>query len=490
MADLSKYTAEVLAEDDRPLFQEAAVSALHGAPRGAYILIWIACAEGLKRKFREAVVRDGKANKSLDRIAAVEKQHKSADLTILEEAKDYGFINDGAFQKLKHVYDMRCVYGHPYEAAPSDEELAHAAAVVVKEVLGKPTLLRHGFVQPLIEKLFSDINYLEHSETSVRSFTRDMSIRIDPVVYSYLLENYVKELEPSYDDASLEIILERGLWFLSEFLLNVGCNFYSPIQWHDFAAKYPKTTQHVILSDGRLFDAVGRRARDYIVSYNIAHADTHPSRLKEIEKLLDDGLLSDNHKKKLQSLNIQIVKAANLKLSTCYDTIIAALKSHDWYIQNPAVDLIAAKTKSEIAALPPEKQEELGRNILQVADGGSRSAWRYLSVLPKSPSGLGYPFLRGLIFEAFVNEKLEFRFKEKCMDVVLDLLTKQKGIEAELVEVIDAAKPTRRVIFNKDYGYILDLVKERPDIKLLTEALERNRERLKFVMEDLVDFDF
>ena len=91
MADISEYTAKILDEADRPLFQEAAASALNGAPRGAYILIWIACAEGLKRKFREAAVRDGKANIILGDIDQKEKQQKSVDMFILTRAKDYGF---------------------------------------------------------------------------------------------------------------------------------------------------------------------------------------------------------------------------------------------------------------------------------------------------------------------------------------------------------------------------------------------------------------
>lgn len=381
MADISEYAARILAEEDRPLFQEAVASALYGAPRGAYILIWIAGAEGLKRKFHEAVVRDGNANQSIKRIDQAESTHHSADMVILDEAKNYGFIDDVTYQKLKYVYDMRCVYGHPYGTVPSDEELASAAAVMVNEVLGKPTLLRHGFVQTLINNLFSDVNYLEQSETSVRAFTREMSARIDPIVYKYVLEKYIEKLEPSYDDASLEVVVERGLWFLSEFLLSVGCNFYSVARWHDFTAQYPKTVQHVILSTRNLFEAVGERARDYIVSYNITQAMDRPSRLKEIEKLLDDGLLSDDQKRRLQSLDILVVKAAGLKISTCYDTIISALESRNWHKQNPAVDLIAAKDKSEIAELPPERQEELGRNILQAADGSSHSAWAYLSAI-------------------------------------------------------------------------------------------------------------
>ena len=412
MVDLSKYTTGILTEDDRPLFQEAEASAFHGAPRGAYILIWIACAEGLKRKFREAARRDGQANTILGQIVNAENQQKSVDMIILTSAKKYGFLDDVAFQKLEYIYKMRCIYGHPYEAAPDDEELVNAAAVVVSEVLGKPTFFKHGYVQTLIERLFSDIDYLEQSEINVRSFTRDISPRIAAEVYHYVLEKYAEKLETSYGDASLGLVVERGLWFLSEFLLSVGCDFYSATQWHDFAAQRPKTTQHVILSDGRLFGAVGDRARNYIVSFNITHADTRPSRLKEIEKLLDEGLLSDEQKKKLQNLDLQVIKAANLRITTCYDAIIAALKSHDWYRQNPAIDLISSNGKSEITALSPAKQEELGRNILQAADGESSSAWTYLLAVRRDPSSLEKPFLKGLIFEAFVDEKLEFRFKK------------------------------------------------------------------------------
>ena len=130
MIDISKYSEKILSEDDRPLFQEA-VNLLHGASRGAYILIWIACAEGLKRKFHEASLRDGEANEILGKIANMESQQKSVDTFILKSAKEYGFISDVAFQKLEYVYKLRCVYGHPYEAAPDDEEITNAAAVVV-----------------------------------------------------------------------------------------------------------------------------------------------------------------------------------------------------------------------------------------------------------------------------------------------------------------------------------------------------------------------
>jgi hypothetical protein len=114
---------------------------------------------------------------------------------------------------------------------------------------------------------------------------------------------------------------------------------------------------------------------------------------------------------------------------------------------------------------------------LQAADGLSRSASIYLSAVCADPSDLEQPFLKGLIFEAFVNENLEFRLKKERMAVVLDLLAKHKDIEVELVKAIDASKP-QRWMPEMPYQSMLDLVKGRPDLKLLAEALERNSKKL------------
>jgi hypothetical protein len=53
-------------------------------------------------------------------------------------------------------------------------------------------------VQTLIDNLFSDVNYLEQIEASVRSFTREMSPRIAPEVYDYVPEKYIEKLETAY----------------------------------------------------------------------------------------------------------------------------------------------------------------------------------------------------------------------------------------------------------------------------------------------------
>ncbi|MDD3949194.1 MAG: hypothetical protein PHT43_07000, partial [Anaerolineaceae bacterium] len=53
-ADLSGYAKKILSKEDHPLFDDAVEAGKAGALRAAYVMIWLACAESLKRRFREA----------------------------------------------------------------------------------------------------------------------------------------------------------------------------------------------------------------------------------------------------------------------------------------------------------------------------------------------------------------------------------------------------------------------------------------------------
>ena len=59
--DLDHYEQKIESGDDDPLFREAVRAAQAGALRASYIMVWLACAESLKRRFREARVRDHQA---------------------------------------------------------------------------------------------------------------------------------------------------------------------------------------------------------------------------------------------------------------------------------------------------------------------------------------------------------------------------------------------------------------------------------------------
>ncbi len=61
-----------------------------GARRAAYITVWLATAEALRRKFTEAQTFDGQAGQIVGEIQRSEANHKAVDSLLITKAKDYG----------------------------------------------------------------------------------------------------------------------------------------------------------------------------------------------------------------------------------------------------------------------------------------------------------------------------------------------------------------------------------------------------------------
>lgn len=478
MTDLSVYRARILVDEDNPLFDEAIVSAQGGAVRGAYILIWLSAAESLKRKFREAATRDNAALQIVNEIEAKETNKQSADALILTRANEYELIDAVVFQKLSHIYDMRCVYGHPYESAPSDEEILSAASTVVEEVLAKPTLYRKKYVETLIERLTGSIDFLEQSQISVRAYAKEISVRIDPSSYRHLANSYSSKLEVMYNDPSLADLVRRGVWFLSEFLKTVGTTFVTKPQWHDFVLGCPRISQMIFLADQELYDAIGRRANDTIISYALTNAVARPTGIKRLEPLWATDRLSAEQKRTFESLDLSVVKAARLKTPAAYNAIIANLKSHSWSPQNAAVDTLNANDRSQISDLDATQQENLGRNILQASDGDAGSANTYLTMLATDHSGYPELFIKGVLLEGFVNESNMFRLKNLGLKRVLVMFKDYTGILRELMEKLNTAEPTSWTSAD-DYDELLEEVDSIAELSNFHQYLVDNRVRLR-----------
>lgn len=99
-----------------------------------------------------------------------------------------------------------------------------------------------------------------------------------------------------------------------------------------------------------------------------------------------------------------------INTNTHIDTLIKDLKSHDWYTQNPAIE--------KLKSIDPAKEDKnklflLGRNILQSACGGSKSAISFMDNLENNVSrfnvGDRNHVLNGIIYETFFNSYGSFR---------------------------------------------------------------------------------
>ncbi len=447
--DLNHYADNILAAEDRPLFDDAVESGKVGALRAAYVMIWLACAESLKRRFREAQKRDGVAGKIVGEIETKEKEHKAVDNFVLKKAHEYGFVSDSGYTVLNHIYEMRCLYGHPYEEAPSKEQVSHAAAVVVEHVLSKPVKLRHGFGKQLLKRLLNEPNFLDDQQTAVVAFTKDILPRLDETIHGWLLDNYWAELEKFSNDSSMQIFFRRGTWFSRTMLIEVGTDVFSHDDWHDRFSRFPKILVRVC-SIADIFKEIGKRAQDSLVGLIISEAATHASVLKLLERLSINGALTKRqqerfvvHLSKMSSISI---RSSGLSTKICYGNLIHAMKSHNWYMQNPAIDMIVSNGPDQAAELDENQQVNLGRNLLQSGEGKARSANEFLVKLSQDSTCWPFNVVRGIAIESFTNEDNKIRFKCQHLGRVLTVIDHlkhelQDQLIAELSASVESGTP-------------------------------------------------
>lgn len=104
--------------------------------------------------------------------------------------------------------------------------------------------------------------------------------------------------------------------------------------------------------------------------------------------------------------------------------IIAGLKTHDWYKQNPALGLLTTEAANKMA---PNNLFVLGRNIYQAACGTSSAATAYIDDFVARSSGYEVTrrkaILDGMLFEIFSNAegKLRTKIKGNFFDTLFEL---------------------------------------------------------------------
>ena len=98
------------------------------------------------------------------------------------------------------------------------------------------------------------------------------------------------------------------------------------------------------------------------------------------------------------------------------------MKSHNWYVQSPAIELIVSNGHKQAQALNVTQQITLGRNILQCADGTERQACQFLKKISGCRTNWPFNVVLGIGLEVFINEKNDIRFKTRHINLVLSAL--------------------------------------------------------------------
>jgi len=365
---------------------------------------------------------------------------------LLNQAKTYGLITDADHQKLESIYNERCLYGHPYEQQPTPIAVVAAATNVVELVLSKPTRLRHGYLSQQIDHLVNHRSFLDDQEPSVRRFAGEIITKGDQSLYLWFLQTYWERVAPLWNNPANDVEKRRAVW-MSVAILEQE---YARVErdWDAIADlnKYPELLSETF-SAVTIFPKISDHAKEIVVSNLIASSQTSAKHLLALESLDKRELLDNRQKEKfvsgLAQLHLLILAQSGISASYFADRIIKELKSHNWYRQNPAVEIIKNIGPEAVATLAPNMQFELGQNVLQAAEGSAGKAGEFLSELRREASAWPACFVEGIVSECFINERDEVRFKnEHVGDAIAALRCLPPDIRNRVVQQV-ASRITR-----------------------------------------------
>jgi len=416
MADAySKYLERIESEEDRVLFQEALRCAQNGAFRAAYIMTWLSAAESLKRKFRMLAPQDDTAGKVVRDVEEMEANHQSVDTMLLQRARGYGFVSDSEFTRLGHIYSMRCLFGHPYEEQPNEEAVLSAMADAVDIVLARPTKLRHRFIQNQVSLLTENPAFLDDVYEAAARCAQEMHLKVADDLHVYFVERLLERLEAIVSDASMSLFFRRGLWFLRAYLSVDPAAHLAEWDVITGVTRCPRAAALTLAQD-EFWPYLSEHAREIVVGELLENGRSSGEYLKALENLHLCGALTRREASRLTEavagMDLSYLASAGLALTYFAARIIGELKSHNWYTQNPAIQVLENVGSEAIGALPEDVQRELGNNVLQAADGSATAAIQFLDAIRSGSQLWPEAFVAGIVDECFVNDRNEVRFKE------------------------------------------------------------------------------
>jgi len=455
--ELVKLKENISDNYDVVLYDEAVNCFKNGAYRMAYIAGWLCAAESLKNKIKIMSERDDVAEKVFIEIEKLENAGKPADQFILQNAKNIGLVDNVSFSKLEPFIKHRNIFAHPYNQTPRPDEVFGLLKTIIEEVLSNPAYLRRPFIDQLLKNITEIPHFLIYNMDKIHIYCDSITNKIIPSQYPYLFIQAVYLLNNIRQDPDKAVVYKKTKIFLRRFLLNVNSDFKDEKWKVDKKFQdFPSTITDLFLYSP-LFTLISEDMQDKIISY-VTDTEITNNKMVNYVKLLmkfvaTPDCLTEPQKNIVEQCLSNFINNENyyvllgeVPFSLYSERIIGALKSHDWYVQNPAARALANIKNVELQQLPPDMLEILGRNILQSAEGGANGSGEFISQKIYSEELLPEPFIKGLLFECFINEARQFRCKKDFLKLVLNIVFNKnpanpKTLIEELVAEIKRATP-------------------------------------------------
>ena len=437
---------KINSENDLVLFDEIVKCIKVEAYRSATIIIWISVAESLLNKLEEL----SNNNHSLVNDLKKFKENGKNEAELLKLSKKMNLINDLECSELNIIRKARNEFAHPNNHSPPKSDVLSYLNFAVKNVLSRPSTHSYLYYKNLIENhLLKDPIFLApFEENKIKQNLFELIKTMNANYFNPILEllfKLVSELSDNFD-INKRNCRDIGLIFIKELLLydnfidNVDCNY--------LLNNYRKVSC-IVFSEKEIWSKLNHNLQFRTFEYSFDFNNNIFSEVEFLNKFynLDEAnILCPELKIKfndfINECDTEIILNSQLSAELSYNKLMDGFSSYNWFIQNS----VAKSLRNFNLNLFDESQlENLGRNLLQSADGGSWDCERLLVFYQFENTSATLPkcFVQGLLLECFVNEKREFRFKFKELNKIFKILDAHHNhpeIIDNLINLIDESK--------------------------------------------------
>lgn len=399
--------------------------------------------ESLVRKLKILALNDDEIN-SLIR----DFENNTNEKDLLLKCENHGLINQIEYAQLETIRQARNNYAHPNYESPQKEDMLVYLHYAVEYVLSKPNLFSKDSAKRELYKLLNDSNFLGNAGyEQVKEFAMTFSKKIADDYLGEIIKTLFKMIEKKFNENNPNNYdcIKHGLIY-AKVLLTDNLEYLTPEKSNYLIDEYKITSCH-LFTNPVIWDFLDSRSKERIYNYSTSWDSSQIScidfinifhKLYESDKLVDD--LKTKYEEYVSNSSLENLLFTRIPANLYYDKLIEELKSHNYYRQNPAAKIIGHK---DLSVFNDNQLEQLGRNILQSAEGGANDSE---SVIRKFERNGNPPkaFLKGLLFETLINDKNELRIKPNYFENVMNIVNDSHygdEIFNEFITIIKESKP-------------------------------------------------
>jgi len=490
---------QIIEDDDKVLFEEAAGCFLSGHYRSAYIVAWISLIESLKRKIHIlSNLGDSRATDAKQKIEEAENDKQSADKLIYEEAKNCGIIDNADYSKVSFLWEQRCLFAHPYNLKPEIDEVKHIIGQSLRITLGKELHFNKTYLTELADNISSKPFFLPTEIDQVRSYANRTISRIPEELHPFFFKTLLFKV------GEIALVQEKfnELKKLRYFIVELFINSSTPLDNAEWSLEHRVTNYPYESFIGYVhqetWSLLPERIKEMLISYLESEKDsTKLIALKSIAGYLvqHDKLeeaFKNRYHKKLGNLSFDSAIHFYGEPKSKFNRIWEDLSGYQYENQNPVIDYLRTDRAIElINGLDKQKQIKLGRMLKSAASNNHFKSQNIITSIKSGSLEYSEWLKSGIAIASFSNLKDEFNLDDKTLNRFVEVLNglsiENQNESYDFIEGLiddDKVNDWDKMIFN-----------EPKFIDLSTKALEsveewnaNNKQRFEQLIEKIKNY--